>query len=84
MLDTDTKRSIDTVLDILVGKVPDPKNQVDLVDANRELIACFEKKSQETLVRVQGKVVESENSWRQLNGSTRFADRAIAVSTMHL
>ncbi|MBK6630113.1 MAG: hypothetical protein IPG33_03235 [Betaproteobacteria bacterium] len=26
MLDTDTKRRIDTVRDILVGKVPDPKS----------------------------------------------------------
>ena len=28
MLDTDTKRRIDTARDILVGKVPDPKSQV--------------------------------------------------------
>ena len=28
MLDTDTKRRIDTARDILVGKVPDPKTQV--------------------------------------------------------
>ena len=27
MLDTDTKRRIDTARDILVGKVPDPKSQ---------------------------------------------------------
>jgi type I restriction enzyme M protein len=26
MLDTDTKRRIDTARDILVGKVPDPKS----------------------------------------------------------
>jgi|GEM_PF-3422576 len=30
MLDTDTKRRIDTARDILVGKVPDPKSQVPL------------------------------------------------------
>ena len=29
MLDTDTKRRIDTARDILVGKVPDPKSQVE-------------------------------------------------------
>ena len=29
MLDTDTKRRIDTARDILVGKVPDPKSHVD-------------------------------------------------------
>src|SRR3989304_9729980 len=28
MLDTDTKRRIDTARDILVGKVPDPKNRM--------------------------------------------------------
>ena len=27
MLDTDTKRRIDTARDILVGKVPDPKSE---------------------------------------------------------
>ncbi len=31
MLDTDTKRRIDTARDILVGKVPDPKSQVEQV-----------------------------------------------------
>jgi hypothetical protein len=29
MLDTETKRRIDTARDILVGKVPDPKSQVE-------------------------------------------------------
>ena len=29
MLDNETKRRIDTARDILVGKVPDPKSQVD-------------------------------------------------------
>jgi type I restriction enzyme M protein len=29
LLDTDTKRRIDTARDILVGKVPDPKSQVE-------------------------------------------------------
>jgi hypothetical protein len=29
MLDTDTKRRIDTARDILVGKAPDPKSQFD-------------------------------------------------------
>ena len=28
MLDTDTKRRIDTARDILVGKVPDPNNRM--------------------------------------------------------
>jgi type I restriction enzyme M protein len=66
MLDTDTKRRIDTARDILVGKVPDPKSQVEqitialikteqaLVAANRELIERFEKKIQATLARVWG------------------------------
>ena len=31
MLDTDTKRRIDTAGDILVGKVPDPKSQVEQI-----------------------------------------------------
>ena len=31
MLDTDTKRRIDTARDILVGKVPDPKTQVEQI-----------------------------------------------------
>ena len=30
MLDTDTKRRIDTARDILVGKVPDPPSQKDI------------------------------------------------------
>ena len=30
MLDTDTKRRIDTARDILVGKVPDPKSIPEL------------------------------------------------------
>ena len=30
-LDTDTKRRIDTARDILVGKVPDPKSQVEQI-----------------------------------------------------
>ena len=29
MLDSDTKRRINTCRDILVGKVPDPKSQVE-------------------------------------------------------
>src|ERR1022692_4148068 len=31
LLDTDTKRRIDTARDILVGKVPDPKSQVEQI-----------------------------------------------------
>ena len=31
MLDTDTKRRIDIARDILVGKVPDPKSQVEQI-----------------------------------------------------
>ena len=31
MLDTDTRRKIDTARDILVGKVPDPKSQVEQI-----------------------------------------------------
>ena len=31
MLDTDTKRRIDSARDILVGKVPDPKSQIDQI-----------------------------------------------------
>ena len=31
MLDTDTKRRIDSCRDILVGKVPDPKSQVEQI-----------------------------------------------------
>ncbi|MFA0889103.1 MAG: N-6 DNA methylase [Synergistales bacterium] len=31
MLDTETKRRIDTARDILVGKIPDPKSQVELI-----------------------------------------------------
>jgi hypothetical protein len=64
MLDTDTRRRIDTARDILVGKIPDPKSQVEqiaeieaeqaLVASNRELIARFEKKIQATLARVWG------------------------------
>jgi len=31
MLDTETKRRIDSARDILVGKVPDPKSQVEQI-----------------------------------------------------
>ena len=31
MLDTDTKSRIDSARDILVGKVPDPKSQVEQI-----------------------------------------------------
>ncbi len=31
MLDNETKRRIDTARDILVGKVPDPKSQVEQI-----------------------------------------------------
>ena len=31
MLDAETKRRIDTARDILVGKVPDPKSQVEQI-----------------------------------------------------
>ena len=31
MLDSETKRRIDTCRDILVGKVPDPKSQVEQI-----------------------------------------------------
>ncbi len=31
MLDADTKRRIDSCRDILVGKVPDPKSQVEQI-----------------------------------------------------
>jgi len=36
MLDTDTKRRIDTARDILVGKVPDPKSQDESVTMRRQ------------------------------------------------
>jgi hypothetical protein len=99
VLDSDTKSRIDSARDILVGKVPDPKSQVEqitialiykfmddmdrqeiveripiplptiskqrelvieleaeraLVEANRELIARFEKKIQSKLAEVWG------------------------------
>ena len=31
MLDTETKRRIDTVRDILVGKIPDQKSQIEQI-----------------------------------------------------
>lgn len=31
MLDNETKRRIDTARDVLVGKVPDPKSQVEQI-----------------------------------------------------
>ena len=31
MLDSDTKRTIDKIRDILVGKIPNPQSQVDQI-----------------------------------------------------
>ena len=50
MLDTATKRRIDTARDILVGKVPDPKSQVEQITI--ALIERFEKKIQLAVDRV--------------------------------
>jgi len=38
LLDTDTKRRIDTARDILVGKVPDPKSQVEQIEGYQKVI----------------------------------------------
>jgi type I restriction enzyme M protein len=40
VLDTTTKRRIDTARDILVGKVPDPKSQVDSPQAALQVDNC--------------------------------------------
>jgi hypothetical protein len=37
MLDTDTKRRIDTARDILAGNVPDPKSQVEQINHRPDL-----------------------------------------------
>ena len=47
MLDTVTKRRIDTARDILVGKVPDPKSQVEQIT-----IACVWGDATETYDRM--------------------------------
>ncbi len=61
MLDAATKRRIDTARDILVGKVPDPKSQVEqitialicnLVAANWELAQRMEGKIEVPIGRV--------------------------------
>ena len=42
MLDTDTRRRIDTARDILVGKVPDPKSQVEqIIDQREQVLTAF-------------------------------------------
>jgi type I restriction enzyme M protein len=55
MLDTETKRKIDTARDILVGIVPDPKSQVEQItialiykfmsDMDREAVDIFKGKA---------------------------------------
>ncbi|MCM2306784.1 MAG: hypothetical protein NDI91_04855 [Sulfuritalea sp.] len=45
MLDTDTKRRFDTARDILFGKVPDPKSQVEQITAIQGLLLKLSRES---------------------------------------
>jgi type I restriction enzyme M protein len=61
MLGTPTKRRIDACRDILVGKVPDPKSQVEQITIaliykfmDKQLIERFEAKIKTAIDRVWG------------------------------
>ena len=66
MLDTDTKRRIDTARDILVGKVPDPKSQVEQITI--ALVYKFMDDMDQESVEMGGKAGSSPGSMKGMAG----------------
>ena len=63
MLDSDTKRKIDTCRQILVGKVPDPKAQVDQITT--ALIYKFMDDMDKASVEIGGRASYFVGSFKQ-------------------
>ncbi len=74
MLDTTTKRRIDTARDILVGKVPDPKSQVEQITKYELGIMNGEDSSAPGFILHSSSFLQSER--RAVSGRERQDPRA--------
>ena len=85
MLDTDTKRRIDTARDILVGKVPDPKSQVEqtrLSYSSEELAIDVEVRQSLSYLEEAGELVAaSKKTVGQADEALRLANARYHAGT---
>ncbi len=82
MLDTETKRRIDTARDILVGKVPDPKSQVEQITI--ALIYKFMDDMDKQSLEMGGKVSFFTGEFKKYGWSDIFDPRMGGVEMLNL
>src|SRR5215216_3711612 len=82
MLDSDTRRRIDTARDILVGKVPDPKSQVEQITI--ALIYKFMDDMDKQSVQMDGKVSFFRGEFEKYSWSNIFDPRLGGVEMLNL
>lgn len=82
MLDTDTKRRIDTCRDILVGKVPDPKSQVEQITI--ALIYKFMDDMDSEAAEIGGKRSFFVNAFKKYRWSNLLAPTMGGQETLNL
>lgn len=82
MLDTDTKRRIDTARDILVGKLPDPKSQVEQITI--ALIYKFMDDMDKESIEMGGKAKFFSADFQKYAWSKIFDPRVSGVELVNL
>src|SRR5512145_1577256 len=82
MLDTDTKRRIDSARDILVGKVPDPKSQVEQITI--ALIYKFMDDMDKQSIEMGGKASFFKGEFKKYGWGNIFDPRLGGVEMLNL
>lgn len=82
MLDSETRRRIDTARDILVGKVPDPKSQVEQITI--ALIYKFMDDMDKQSVAMDGKVSFFKGEFEKYSWSNIFDPRLGGIEMLNL
>jgi len=82
LLDSETRRRIDTARDILVGKVPDPKSQVEQITI--ALIYKFMDDMDKQSVQMDGKVSFFKGEFEKYSWSNIFDPRLGGVEMLNL
>lgn len=82
MLDSETKRRIDSARDILVGKVPDPKSQVEQITI--ALIYKFMDDMDRESVEIGGKAGFFKGEFKKYSWSNIFDPRLGGVEMLNL
>ena len=81
MLDSDTKRKIDSARDVLVGKVPDPKSQVEQITI--ALIYKFMDDMDQESIAMGGKASFFTGEYERFSWSNIFNPRLGGTKCWH-